>query len=390
MVAPSVERSGSRRLHIKHLSLTNFRNYQHLEIDLPPHLLVLQGDNAQGKTNLLEAVYLLATAKSYRANAERELINWSSPKEELTVARLLAKVQKRVDNLHLEIALKAAYPGPESHVQKRIKVNGVPRRAIDLIGQVNVVLFSSQDIDLIGSAPSLRRRYLDMTSSQVNSGYLRALQRYNKVLLQRNHLLKLIGERRDDGSQLDFWDQELLEHGSYIIEQRQLMVAELNDLAQPIHRQLTAKREELRILYLPSVDAIDFRDRLGEVRKKEIAQGMSLVGPHRDDLAFMVGDVNMNIYSSRGQQRTIALSLKLAEVQFMCTKTADEPILLLDDVLSELDEARRHHLLESVASYQQVMITTTDLDHFDPGFLSKAALFRVSDGGIKTLQNGAH
>jgi DNA replication and repair protein RecF len=372
-------------LYIAHLSLTNFRNYQRLEIDLPQHLLVVQGDNAQGKTNLLEAVYLLATAKSHRATAERELINWSSPKEGLSVARLLAKVQKRVENLQVEIALKAAYPGPEAHIQKRVRINGVPRRVIDLVGQVNVVLFSSQDIDLIGSAPSLRRRYLDMTNSQVNSGYLRAIQRYNKVLLQRNHLLKLIGERRDDGSQLDFWDQELLEHGSYIIAQRQLMVAELNDLAQPIHHQLTAKREELRMIYLPSVDAIDFGDRLGEVRKKEIARGMSLVGPHRDDLAFMVGDVNMNVYSSRGQQRTIALSLKLAEVQFMRSKTDDEPILLLDDVLSELDETRRHHLLGSVASYEQVMITTTDLDHFDPGFLAQAVLFRVSEGGIKYI-----
>lgn len=372
-------------MHIAHLSLTNFRNYERLELDLPPHLMVLQGDNAQGKTNLLEAIYLLATAKSHRATAERELINWSAPTEGLSVARLLAQVQKRMESIRVELALRAAYPGPAAHVQKRIKINGVPRRAIDLVGQVNVVLFSSQDIDLIGSAPSLRRRYLDITNSQVNSRYLRALQRYNKVLLQRNHLLRLIGERRAEGSQLDFWDQELLEHGSYLIAQRQLMVAELNDLAQPIHYQLTAEHEKLRITYLPSVGATDFGDRLRDVRKKEIAQGMSLVGPHRDDLAFLIGDVNMNVYGSRGQQRTIALSLKLAEARFMRSKIADEPILLLDDVLSELDAERRRQLLGSITSYQQVVITTTDLDRFDPGFLAEAALFRVSEGRIEPL-----
>ncbi len=385
MVASPVGRSGRRCLHIARLSLTNFRNYERLELDLPPHLMVLQGDNAQGKTNLLEAIYLLATARSHRATAERELINWSAPREGLSVARLLAQVQKRTESIRVEIALRAAYPGPESHVQKRIKINGVPRRAIDLVGQVNVVLFSSQDIDLIGSAPSLRRRYLDMTNSQVNSRYLRALQRYNKVLLQRNHLLRLIGERRAEGSQLDFWDQELLEHGSYLIEQRQLMVAELNDLAQPIHYQLTAEQEKLRMTYLPSVGVTYFGDRLRDVRKKEIAQGMSLVGPHRDDLAFLIGDVNMNVYGSRGQQRTIALSLKLAEARFMRSKIADEPILLLDDMLSELDAERRRQLLGSVASYQQVLITTTDLDRFDPGFLAEAALFRVSEGRIEPL-----
>ena len=372
-------------MHITHLSLTNFRNYERLELDLPSHLVVFQGDNAQGKTNLLEAIYILATAKSSRATTERELINWSAVTEELSAARLLAQVKKRGGGLQVEIALRAAHPGPEAHVQKRIRVNGVPRRAIDLVGQVNVVLFSCQDIDLIGGAPSTRRRYLDMTSSQINPRYLRTLQQYNKVLLQRNHLLKLVGERRADGNQLDYWDQELIEHGSYIIEKRQLLVAELNDLTRPIHQQLTAEREELRIAYLPSTGVTDFRDRLRDIREKEVAQGMSLIGPHRDDMAFFTGDVNMNVYSSRGQQRTIALSLKLAEASFMLSKTGDEPILLLDDMLSELDSIRRRQILESITSYHQVVITNTDLDHFDPGFLADATLFQVSGGNIKSL-----
>ncbi len=378
-------------MYIQHLSLTNFRNYERLEFDVPPHLTVLQGDNAQGKTNLLEAIYLLATAKSHRTTTERELLNWSVPKQGLEVARIVAEIQKARGNVQVELALMGAYPRddkasptPESFearlVQKRIKINGINRRAIDLIGQVNAVLFGSQDIDLIAGAPSIRRRHLDMTNSQVNSRYLHALQQYNKVITQRNHLLRLIGEHRAQWDQLDFWDQQLMEHGSYIIDARQLMVAELEELAQPIHQQLTAGRESLRITYLPSVSATEFPDRLQQVREREIAQGMSVVGPHRDNLSFLVNDVDMNVYGSRGQQRTIAVSLRLAEAKFMNSKTGDAPILLLDDVLSELDLTRRQHLLDFVTSQQQIIITTTDLDCFTPAFLAEASLFQVKEG----------
>jgi DNA replication and repair protein RecF len=383
-------------MHIQHLSLTNFRNYEHLEFDVPSHLTVLQGDNAQGKTNLLEAIYLLATAKSHRATTERELLNWSAPKQGLEVARIVAQIQKARGNIQVELALMGAYPrdekaspAPESFearlVQKRIKINGINRRAIDLIGQVNAVLFGSQDIDLIAGAPSIRRRYLDLTNSQVNSRYLRALQQYNKVITQRNHLLRLIGEHRAQWDQLDFWDQQLMEHGSYIIDARQLMVAELEGLAQPIHQLLTAGRESLRITYLPSVSATEFPDRLRHVREREIAQGMSVVGPHRDNLSFLVDDVDMNIYGSRGQQRTIAVSLRLAEARFMNSKTGDAPILLLDDVLSELDLTRRQHLLDFVTSQQQIIITTTDIDCLTPAFLAEASLFQVKKGVLTPI-----
>jgi len=195
----------------------------------------------------------------------------------------------------------------------------------------------------------------------------------------------LIQERRAEANQLDFWDRELAENGSYLMVQRQLMVTELNDLVQPIHHQLTAGGEQLKISYMPSLGKGDFRDRLIEVRKREIAQGMTLVGPHRDDLGFSVHGIDMNVFGSRGQQRTIALSLKLAEARFLHSKTGEHPILLLDDVLSELDSTRRHQLLESVSSYEQVVITATDLDRFAPGFLAQAALFQVSEGRIGPL-----
>lgn len=380
-----------------HLSLTNFRNYRHLELDLPPHVTVLKGDNAQGKTNLLEALHLLATARSHRATNERELLNWSAAGQGLEVTRLAARIEKSNGTVDVELALMGVAPKTEEAttptqpaevrlVQKRIKVNGISRRAFDLVGQVNVVLFSSQDIDLVAGSPSVRRRYLDLANSQVNSRYLRTLQQYHKVVTQRNHLLRMIGERRAQCDQLDFWDQELVEKGAYLVESRQAMMAQLDALARPIHDRLTSERETLRVQYLPSVASADFQDRLHQARQRELAQGMTVVGPHRDNIAFLVDGTDMNTYGSRGQQRTVALSLRLAETEFMHARTGDAPILLLDDVLSELDAARRHHVLDFVTAYEQVVLTTTDLDCFTPAFLDRASLFSVTEGTITPAQ----
>ena len=380
-------------IHISHLSLSNFRNYERLELDIPPRLSVLYGDNAQGKSNLLEAIYLLATTRSHRATTERELLSWSVPRDGVEVSRLVAQVQKAGGPVQVELALMASFPattdGPEEAgapeprlVQKRIKVNGINRRAIDLVGQVNVVLFTSQDIDIISGAPSTRRRYLDVTSSQVDSRYLRTLQQYNKVLTQRNHLLRMIRERRAGVDQLGFWDSELVSNGSYLIEARLRMVSELDKLAQPVHERLTGEKETLQMEYVRSVGADDFEERLTRVREREVAQGMSVVGPHRDNVSFTVNGTDMNTYGSRGQQRTIALSLRLAEASFMQARTHETPVLLLDDMLSELDIPRRQHLLDFIASQQQVVITTTDLDCFTPSFLAEASVFRVKEGTV--------
>jgi len=343
--------------------------------------VVLHGDNAQGKTNLLEAIYVLSTGKSHRANLERELINWSPVGEGGAVARLVAQVRKNSGDMRVEMVISAAQPAADARVQKSIKINGVPRRSIDLVGQMNVVLFSSRDIDLVAGTPSQRRRYLDVASSQVNTKYLRTLQQYNKVLLQRNHLLRLIGERRSDESQLDFWDRELIGHGSYIIGERRLMVEELNAMGKPIHQRISGG-EDLKITYMPNVDVDDFHDRSRSVRREEIARGMSLVGPHRDDMEFTVGGVNMGTYGSRGQQRTVALSMRLAEARYLGVRMNDEPVLLLDDVLSELDAVRRHHLMDSIESYQQVVFTTTDLGQFTPAFTAMALILKVSAGVV--------
>ena len=371
-------------IHISHIGLTNFRNYRRLELDLPSNLIVFQGDNAQGKSNLLEALYMLATARSQRAASDRELVNWACLQDELIAARITAQVQTKSDNLRIEMSLTTSQISNKNQLQKRIKINGVPRRTIDLVGQLSIVLFTSQDIELIDGAPSRRRHYLDIANSQINSKYLYALQRYNKVLLQRNHLLRRIGERDADEGQLAFWDNELVEHGSYIIEQRRTMVDELNKLAPLIHSAISSG-EALQITYLPSVNASGFRDRLEEVHQKEILQRMSLVGPHRDDLAFLINDIDISTYGSRGQQRTVALSLKLAEAGYLRSKINDEPVILLDDVLSELDATRRRQLLSSVSSCNQVIITTTDIDCFEPSFLKNATRYKVSDGTVEPM-----
>jgi DNA replication and repair protein RecF len=297
------------------------------------------------------------------------------------VARLVAQVHRNSGDLRVELVIAAPQNAADARVQKRIKINGVPRRAIDLVGQVNVVLFSSRDIDLVAGTPSQRRRYLDAANSQVSPRYLRALQQYNKVLLQRNHLLRLIGERRADEGQLEFWDREMIEHGSCIIGERRLMIEQLNVLGRPIHDEISAG-ENLRITYMPNVDAAHFQDRSRTSRREEIARGMSLVGPHRDDIGFTVGGVDMGVYGSRGQQRTVALSMRLAEARYLNAKVNDEPVLLLDDVLSELDDMRRHHLLDAIQSYQQVVFTTTDIGQFAPGFIAQAMVFKVSAGSI--------
>ena len=372
-------------IHISHIGLTNFRNYQRLELDLPANLIVFQGDNAQGKTNLLEAMYMLATAKSHRAATDRELVSWASLHDELTATRVTAQIQTKLGDLKVEIAFAVTQANNEPQIQKKLKINGIPRRSIDIVGQMAAVLFTSHDIELIYGAPSKRRRYLDMANSQVDSKYLHALQRYNKVLLQRNHLLKLFAECRADEQQLEFWDSELMRHGSVIIEQRLQLIDELNKLAPPIHSQISSG-ENLQINYLPSVDVDSFRKRLQEVRKREIAQRMSVIGPHRDDILFLINGNDVNIYGSRGQQRTAALSLKLAEGGYLRSKLNDEPVILLDDVLSELDSTRRHLLMESLSSYNQVVITTTDIDSFEPGFLNNAARFKVSDGTVVPIR----
>ena len=383
-------------MHLARLNLVNFRAFRRLEIDLPagPNLLV--GANAQGKTTILEAVYLLAIAKSFRAENEREVVNWeaASTLEQAAVDGLVQKVEGRTRIIvgyqpHHRARGGTSDGAPIHSVRKEVRVDGVRRTAAELVGLMNVVLFSAEDIRLVQGSPSVRRRYLDILISQSSPAYLRALQRYQKVLHQRNQLLKLIRDRRARGSEMAFWDEQLVETGSLIVQQRAQTMAVLAETARVTLQELTGGAEDLRLEYLPSVApaaaeacSTAFLKGLEGSREREIRLGSTALGPHRDDFQLLVNNVDMGVYSSRGQARTLALTLRLAEAQYL-TAYKGEPLLLLDDILSELDERRRAQVLERVLVYVQSVITATDLEPFSHEYLSRASVFQLQDGKLK-------
>lgn len=402
-------------MYLKSLSLVNFRNYVRLELELPPHITVLCGDNAQGKTNLLEAVYYLATANSPRADADRQLLNWLAETDVMPYARLVGQAARGGSITQIEITLlKNGANGAtgEGALRKGIRVNGVNRRVTELIGRLYVVLFLPQDLHLVDGSPDARRRYLDSLLCQVDARYYRALQKYGQVLYQRNHLLRRLRERPDP-EQLTFWNRQLIAEGAYLITRRRWLVGRLNEQAQHIHPALTGNLERLKLQYQPSVRlgeaeatgmqlALAFEaeraseEELEEIRRafeaqlaplgrEEIERGSSLLGPHRDEMRFLVNDIDMTTFGSRGQQRTAALATKLAEVEWLYRQTGEMPILLLDDVISELDLARRGFLLNSLKEGQQVVITTTTLDGYPAEFLQRATVWRVEQGRIQPL-----
>lgn len=384
-----LEWQGRVPIFITHLSLTDFRNYLSLELELPRGGVVLVGDNAQGKSNLLEAVYLLCIMRSHRVGVERELIRWGAEGER-PWARVSGRAQSATDGLEIEVVLQQT--GPET-VAKRIKVNGVHRRAGEAVGSLTGVIFSADDIGLLTGPPALRRRYLDIAACQLSRRYLSSLQRYQKVLAQRNSLLKLLSQGRARREELEFWDRELVTEGSYIRRHRHTLVEALGGLAQAIHSGLTRGEESLELEYRPSPPDPSpeaLASALAQDREREIALGMTLTGPHRDELRFKVNGFDAGIYGSRGQQRTVALSLRLAEARYLNQDRGQPPVLLLDDVLSELDARRRDQLLESLAPFDQWLLTTTDLSQVAPPFPQQSALFRIQGGTVSSLASTAN
>ncbi len=397
-------------MRLTHLSLTNFRNYVRLELRLPDRITVLQGANAQGKTNLLEAIHLLATARSPRSGAERELINWLVIESPLPYARLVAEVADGHKTEQVELVLELGRNGGANGpvVRKQVRINGVPRRALDLVGRLRMVLFLPEDVSLVAGAPAERRRYLDIALCQIDPAYCRALGEYNKALAQRNALLRRLRDEGGDPGQLTFWDSQLAAHGSVVFARRAEAVGYLDRSAAERHRDLTEGAERLRLVYQPSLDtgipsvnrsagpdraapafdwqidrvAAAFAAQLRSGHSREINAGASLVGPHRDDLAFIVEGRDLRAFGSRGQQRTAALAVKLAEVAMMHEVTGEDPLLLLDDVMSELDARRRHALLDVLAGVGQAVITTTDWEDFSPTLLAQARRLVVVAGRV--------
>jgi len=389
----------------------NFRNYEHLELDLKPGMVLFQGDNGQGKSNLLEAIYMLAVAKSARASTDRELVR-RQPVDEETYSRISAIVDRVAEpkedrddsSLRLQIDFSSTpiplEDGSENlgsiggiSVQKYIRVNGVPRRASYLVGQLNAVMFTADDLELVYGSPAIRRRYMDILISQLDQQYLRTLQRYQRVLTQRNSLLKAIREGRSHEGELAFWDEQLVSEGEYIIGQRRLCIQELSEMAAPIQQGLSGNGDPFQIIYQPNVSLNDCADQrsigesiqasLLERRRRELAQGVTVTGPHRDDLVMLLGGMDVEAYASRGQSRTVVLAMKLAEAGYLKARRGQEPILLLDDVLSELDTQRREHVLDQASQYQQSFLTTADVGNIDQHHLSAMTRYAVKSGTVQ-------
>jgi DNA replication and repair protein RecF len=395
-------------MYLKRLELTHFRNYTRSEIDLPARINVVQGENAQGKTNLLEAIYYLATTRSSRASTDRQLIQWSARETEVIPYARVTGVFERSDEEHTiesTLTLEPRESGaPDDTVFRRqIRVDGVARRAMDVVGRLTVVLFLPEDITLVSGSPGDRRRYLDITLCQIDTAYCRALSRYGRIMRQRNALLRRIGEGAAEASELAYWDEQLVKLGALVLARRYWAMGELGRRVREIQPALTAGAEKLALSYensiaekggLPpaTIDALAsmqpealtdvLRRALRAVRREEIARGVTVIGPHRDDLRFLLNGADATIYGSRGQQRTVALGLKLAETDFMAAEMGEMPVLLLDDVMSELDERRGQLLLARIQRAQQVLLTTTRLSDLSDAFLERAVLWRVVNGTI--------
>ena len=388
--------------YLSRLSLTNFRSFEDLDLALPPGVVVFFGANAQGKTTLLEAVYLLAIARSFRAENEREVVRLGAAGEG---GQALARgdLERAGERVSIYVgyqsgrdALGRENGGNEtgrSAVRKEIRVSRVRKTAAELVGIVNAVLFTADDLQLVFGPPSGRRRYLNILISQSDPTYLKTLQRFQRVVQQRNKLLRMLRDGRAGAEEMAFWDDELVREGSWLTWRRGETVRQLGPMCQERHSFLSGASEDLLVQYRPSVPLGEdigatqeiFRESLAASEQRERATSTTAVGPHRDDLGLLINCVDMRAYSSRGQARTMALALRLAEAAFLEAVRGEAPIVLLDDVLSEMDSTRRRRVLEQVTRFQQTLITMTDLEQAGGFFGPTAHFFRVGGGEVASM-----
>jgi DNA replication and repair protein RecF len=399
-------------MYLKQLSLTNFRKFTRLDIDIPRRVVLLVGANAQGKTSVLEAIYFLAAFTSFQTHADRQIVNFDEAKNgQLTVTRLVAEYQRSRSKHRLEVRLILEPVGVlnNQRLRKEVLLDGVKRPVSDVIGHFNAVIFVPQMSQIIEGAPDDRRRYLNLALAQSTPAYARILSEYNQALTQRNALLKLLGDRGGVADQLDVWDETLARLGAQLILWRIEALQQIERLAARVHNELTRGAEILRLSYEPAFDPLPklngqmglkmdtvldrsrlefdeirdgFRASLSALRSVEIARGVTTIGPHRDEIRFLANDIDLGFYGSRGQVRTALLSLKLAEVNWMKDRTGEWPVILLDEVMAELDPQRRADLMKYTAETEQVLITTTDLNAFTPEFAENAEVWRVEGGKV--------
>lgn len=355
---------------IESIELKNFRNYEELNMEFDKGTNILYGDNAQGKTNVLEAVYLSGTSKSHKGSKDREMIRFG-----MDECHIKTIVRKMDIPYRIDIHLKKNRP-------KGIAVNGIPiKKASELFGIVNIVAFSPEDLNIIKSGPQERRRFIDLELCQLDKLYVYNLVNYNKALNQRNQLLKDLAFRSDLMDTLDIWDMQLAEYGKKIIERRREFLLSLDEMIYDIHRRLTGELEELHIYYEPSCGEEELEEQLRRGRERDLRQKITNIGPHRDDISFFIKENDLRKYGSQGQQRTAALALKLAEIEIVKRIIKDTPILLLDDVLSELDSKRQNHLLNNIHGIQTI-ITCTGLDEFIENRFEINRVYRIINGTV--------
>lgn len=370
-------------MYLKNLQLHHFRNYADADVEFSPSINVLIGENAQGKTNLLESIYVLAMTRSHRTNNDKELIEFSQDASQVS-----GVVERQLGPLKLELDIgKRGKKAKANHIEKA--------RLSEYLGQLNVILFAPEDLSLVKGAPTVRRRFIDMEFGQISPKYLHDLTQYRSILKQRNRYLKQLQTKEaDDKVYLDVLSEQLAAVGGAIITQRIKFLSELEKYAQQLHQSITQGRERLTFEY---ESVVKNTDELSEIeaaqalmdlytrnQQKEIFQGTTLYGIHRDDVRFLLNGKNVQTYGSQGQQRTTALSVKLAEIDLMKNQTGEYPILLLDDVLSELDGTRQTHLLKTIQDKVQTFLTTPGLSDVARNLIHEPKIFYIQDGKIST------
>lgn len=373
-------------MFMKELILENYRNYNSLQLTFENKVNVILGENAQGKTNVLEAIYVLAMAKSHRTSSDKDLIRWNEE-----YAKIEGRVEKRHSSIPLELTI--------SKKGKKAKVNHIEQQRLSqYVGNFNVVMFAPEDLHLVKGSPQVRRRFIDMEIGQISPVYLHDISQYQKVLQQRNHYLKqLQANKQHDKTMLEVLNEQLIKLAVRIVQKRFEFIRLLEQWAQPIHSGISRGLEQLKIDYRPSVDVLEdddwskmvevFEEKIASHQEREIERGVTLMGPHRDELVFLVNGKNVHTFGSQGQQRTTALSVKLAEIELICSEIGEYPVLLLDDVLSELDDYRQSHLLNTIREKVQTFVTTTSTDGIDHQTLKEADTFHVVAGRV-SKQNG--
>lgn len=403
-------------MRLTHLSLTNFRLFSRLDMDVPRRILLLVGANAQGKTSLLEAIYYLATFTSFHAQNDRQLINFNAGQEALAVARLVAAYQRGEKQHRLEVRIIQEASGLNGlRSRKEVLLDGVKTQPNQLVGNFSAVIFLPQMTRIIEGGPDERRRYLNLACGQSTPGFTQVLADYNQALTQRNALLKQLNERGGDMDQLEFWDHVLTSKGAAIMQARIAAIQELEQLAMRIHERLSGSKEVIRLVYQPSYDPVQkpegqfalpmqtsvqrtgyslaqlqqgFAAKLTDARREEIARGVTTIGPHRDELRVLCNGVDLTDFGSRGQIRTAILSMKLAEVDWYKQKTGEWPVLLMDEILAELDTDRRAYLLDYLDHTEQALLTTTDMNLFPHGFHEQCERWQVAQGNVNQLDAG--